>query len=276
MSVPIISIIMPVYNASQYIRDSIGSILNQTFQNFELIVIDDGSTDKSVSIIETFHDERIKMIKNRHDYIASLNIGLKRAQGEYLVRMDADDIMLPDRLGMQLNYMELHPSIAVCGSYAKRIGDATGIIKTETLHGRIITSMLLYNPINHPTVIIRRSSLGENMYSPGYPYAEDYKLWTDLVKKGLQFANIPNVLLFYRCSSTQVTNSKRNIMFQSTKKIQLEYAEHVIGLITAKTTWHIDFISQLVSQFKSGKISQFVFLQKVYFIYQSFLLYINV
>lgn len=271
MSDLFISVIMPVYNASLFIKEAIDSVLNQTYKNFELIIIDDGSTDDSVLIIKTFQDKRIKLIYNEHNFIDSLNIGLLVSHGKYIVRMDADDIMLPDRLNIQLNYMELHPNIAVSGSYAKKIGDSTGIVKTETSNSKIISSMLLYNPMTNPTVIFRRSLLGKHLYVFEYPYAEDYKLWTDMAKDGLEFANIPKVLLLYRCSSRQVTYAKREIMYRSTKKIQLEYAEYIVSLITTKYPLYFDSIYDLVYLFKVGCITQFTFLEKVYFIYQNFL-----
>ena len=105
-----ISVIMPVYNGARYLRECLDSILCQTFRNFELLIVDDGSTDDTCDIIRSYSDNRIRLIESRHDYIASCNLLLKEAKGKYLARMDADDIMMPDRLMAQYEYMEISPS----------------------------------------------------------------------------------------------------------------------------------------------------------------------
>lgn len=119
---PLVSIVLPMYNAGEYIADCIQSILEQTYQNYELIVIDDGSTDSSVAVVESFNDKRINLIRSSHNYIASLNLGLQRSNGKYIARMDADDRMFPFRLAEQVATMESNPSICVCASYMEIMG----------------------------------------------------------------------------------------------------------------------------------------------------------
>ncbi len=220
MNMPIISIIMPVYNSSQYIREAIDSIRQQTFADFELIVVDDGSIDNSVSIVNSYDDKRIRLLLNEHDFIGSLNLGVLEARGKYIARMDADDVMLADRLQKQVDYMEQHPEIHICGSWTEVFGAEEGIIRTATYHEEIVSTMLLHNAMIHPSVMIRKSVLENNLYQTGYPCAEDYKLWTELASKGFRFANIPEVLLKYRRSANQVTQTRQEEMFQSTFKIQ--------------------------------------------------------
>lgn len=111
-----ISIVMPTYNASKYVAEAIDSVLQQSFEDWELLIIDDGSTDNTVDIIHSYTDSRIRLICNEHDFIGSLKLGLQEASGKYIARMDADDIMHPDRLNIQYNIMEEEPEITVCGS----------------------------------------------------------------------------------------------------------------------------------------------------------------
>lgn len=110
-----ISVVMPVYNGAKHLRECLDSILSQTFGDFELLIVDDGSTDNTCEIIESYNDARICLIRNKHDYIASCNLLLSEARGKYIARMDADDIMMPDRLAYQYEYMESHPDVSVTG-----------------------------------------------------------------------------------------------------------------------------------------------------------------
>lgn len=263
MKYPVVSIIMSVYNAEMHLAESIENILNQTFHDFELIILNDGSTDNSESIIANYSDERIHAINREYDFIVSLNVGLEKAKGKYIARMDADDIMLPNRLFVQVAFMEAHPEIAVCGSFAEYFGTLVRIVNVEKNHREILLSMFTSNPLINPTVIIRRSALGKTRYVNSYPYAEDYKLWTDLVLQGLQFANIPQVLLRYRVSSSQISNVYRYQMDQSSKMIQLEYAEMIMDKVVDENPVYLDRYNYLVKLTNEGYISYKIFLNKV-------------
>lgn len=110
-----ISVCMSMYNVAPYVGECIDSILAQTFEDFELLIVDDGSDDDSAAIVRSYTDKRIKLIEREHDYIASLNYLLSHATGKYIARMDADDIMLPNRLERQFTYMETHPGVDILG-----------------------------------------------------------------------------------------------------------------------------------------------------------------
>ncbi len=242
-----ISIVLPFYNAEAYLSESIESIVNQTFQDFELLAIDDGSTDGSVSIVKSFDDKRIRLISLNHNFIESLNYGLKVSKGKYIVRMDADDIMLPKRLEVQHNFMEANLDIDVCGSWAQSFGNNNGTIKYESNHKTIISSLLLYCCMIHPTVIIRKTTLDQlGLNYLDYPYAEDYKLWTDLALAGARFENIPEVLLQYRSSSDQVTNKYKDKMSHSSYKIRMEYAEVLMNRICEEEERYLGIFEQAV------------------------------
>ena len=125
MSNPHVSVVMAVYNAQKYVSDAIESILCQTYNDFEFIIIEDGSSDESLKIIQSYSDPRIKVIRNKENLklIKSLNLGLQKACGRYIVRMDADDVSRPDRIEKQVNYMESHPDCVLCGTSYRTFGD---------------------------------------------------------------------------------------------------------------------------------------------------------
>jgi len=270
---PTVSIILPVYNAEAYLQDCLDSIIKQTFTDFELIVIDDDSTDHSVEIVKNFIDHRICIIKNKHDFIGSLNTGIHKSKGKYIARMDADDLMLPHRLQTQFDFMELHPEIDVCGSWADTFGEIHNIIRRPTEHADIVSSMLRSNPFMHPTIMMNRYRLLQSgcLYQYGYPCAEDYKLWTELAFKRFQFANIPEPLIRYRISTQQVTRIAEKDMLVSSAKIALEYAEGAIEQIIEKEERYSDFFNSLIELFNNELIGHEVLLQTIYPLYRNYL-----
>lgn len=232
---PSVSIVVPMYNAGAYLNDSIPSILTQTFADFELIVVDDGSTDNSVDIIKSYKDSRIVLLKNDHDFIRSLNCGMTAARGTYIARMDADDIMLPDRLKIQYEYMESHPEVDVCGGWMERLGNGEGVMQQPLSHNDILSTMLIHSPLYHPTVMMKREVVDnipiENdlrqCYRADYIYVEDYKLWVDLAVRDHKFANIPEIIVKYRMSEGQNTNRFATHMYNSSQRTRAEYLEYV-------------------------------------------------
>lgn len=256
--VPVISVVMPVYNANQeFLEEAIESVLNQSFSNFEFIIVDDGSTNSTLSYIENYKDPRIRIVKNEHDYIDSLNKGINEARGRYIARMDADDIMLPDRLAVQFEFMEENQQIDFCGTWAEYFGNQNDIVRTPTDHKDIAANLLLGSAMIHPTVMFRETVYKNNreLYPQGYPCAEDYKLWTELVKNNFHGANIDKVLLRYRRSNKQqtVVNYKKCIL--SSKRIQLNYIKYYLEKIVEKKEEHYDFASNLINSFNKNLIN---------------------
>jgi glycosyltransferase involved in cell wall biosynthesis len=255
-----ISIILPVYNAENYIQECIDSILGQIFTNFELIIINDGSTDNSREMINSYKDQRIKVMENQHNFIKALNLGIKYAEGKYIARMDADDIMLPHRLETQFNFMESNPDTDICGSWAEAFGMKNMMIKSPVDHIDIISNLILNNALLHPTVIMRKSSVCKypdypDLYEQTYLYAEDYRLWTELAMKGYKFANIPEVLLKYRSSETQVTSVNFQKMMSISRNIQKQYIEQVAEIIIEKDTDYYPIFSNAIELISCNKIS---------------------
>lgn len=222
---PTVSVIMPVYNAENYVNEAIESILGQSFTDFELIIIDDGSTDQSCTIIKKYYDPRIRFVRNETNckLIATLNKAIQLAQGKYIARMDADDISLPERLEKQVGFMEEHSSIAVCGTWVEIFGDCEPSFWRFTNNADSAKCMLLFGCcIVHPSVMLRKSMLDTGFsYSDLYPHGEDYALWTQIAQK-YKVTNIPEVLLKYRKSASQVSNKYANQQLTTTLKIQRE------------------------------------------------------
>lgn len=228
-----ISVVMPVYNAEKYLSMAIKSVLKQSYEDFELLIIDDGSNDNSVAVVRSFDDKRIQFIQNTHHFIDSLNIGLKEATGKYIARMDADDVMHLDRLKIQHAIMEEEPAITVCGTWMQHFGEN---IKEGTVgksHNGLIEfplcELLRGNFMAHPTVMIRRDFLkAHDIQYRNYPYAEDYHLWTEIAKRQGVFYIESQPLLYYRISADQVSHHKQKEQMNSSETIKKEIVEYLI------------------------------------------------
>jgi len=219
---PLISVLMPVYNGEKYIEEAIKSVLNQTFTDFELLIINDGSTDKTEEIIFSFEDKRIRYIKNETNLklIATLNKGISICSGKFIIRMDADDICEPQRFEKQIRFMEKHPDTGVCGTWAKVIdsqNNISGKIINPTTPEFISISLLFTIPLVHPSVCFRASVLKQNLYD-NVPHAEDYELWRRLNDQ-TKMANLPEYLLQYRWHNSNISKEKQTIQEDSKKMI---------------------------------------------------------
>lgn len=213
---PKISVIMSVYKEPvEWLHQSIDSILCQTFNDFEFIIISDNPSysegnallkdyaDKDKRIIVVFNENNIGLTK-------SLNKGLAIAKGEYIARMDADDVSLPERLEEQVEFLEKHQEIGVCGCIIEYIGNRSGIRKLPEKMEEMF--LFLESPFAHPTVIMRRVLCGETIkYDEDYAVSQDYALWTHLYKKGVVFYNIQKPLLKYRVNDQQIMSQKGHI-----------------------------------------------------------------
>jgi glycosyltransferase involved in cell wall biosynthesis len=271
---PFISVLMPVYNAASYLEDAIKSVLEQSFDDFEFLIINDGSTDDSLEIIEQQMDKRIRIINKKNNFIESLNMGLMEARGKYIARMDADDRMHSDRLKKQCKFMEANPDIDVCGTWAETFGTSVGAIQTHITHEELILAMLLYNPMIHPSIMMKKSIFDNDknlLYDYNYPSAEDYKLWTLLALKGYRFANIPEILFYYRISCQQVTANCRHEMDESTLKIQREYGENIMKKIINQEN-RLRFFFQVLIELSNNELMDFKQQQTIiYFLYKKIL-----
>lgn len=203
---------MPVFNNENYIKATIDSVLSQTFIDFEFLIINDGSQDKSVEIIESYSDPRIRLVHNdkNMNLVPTLNRGIELAKGEYIARIDADDIARPTRLEKQVALMDANPSVGLCGTWIELFDGASGIQEYATEHEEIKVNLLFTNSLAHPTVMIRKSMFVENNLQYKVFLSEDWDLWYR-ASFVLEIRNIPEVLLDYRISAgsyTQVFSAK--------------------------------------------------------------------
>lgn len=221
----LVTVLIPVYNGAMYLREAVESILNQTYRNFELLIIDDGSTDNSEEVILSFNDPRIRYLSNsiNQGLINTLNLGLRSAKGKYIARMDQDDISLPNRIEKQVDFLENNSEIGLVGTAFQIIGDEKYHAYYSD-HDHIKLAFVFYNSISHPTVMLRSEICKEHslFYHKEYIHAEDYKMWIDFVLK-TKIANIPEVLIKYRKHDTQICNVYSVPQQSMTIQIQKEY-----------------------------------------------------
>lgn len=207
----IVTVVMPVRNGAPHLGAAIRSILSQTVPALTLLIIDDGSTDGSISIARSFADPRIRVVEDgmNRGLAARLNQGLDEAATQFVARMDADDLSLPNRLERQLALMQAYPEVGICGSWY-------GTFTPETYHGHAIlptdhfhmaARTVFDSPIGHPTVVFNMNHMDKHglRYSQDVQHAEDYDLW-ERAHPLIRMRNVPEVLLHYRLHSTQVSS----------------------------------------------------------------------
>ena len=246
---PVISVLLSVFNNEKYIYESIRSVLCQTFENFELIIIDDASNDHTSEILASFTDPRIRISRNLNNQglTRSLNIGLELCKGKYIARMDSDDISHPDRFARQVDFLEKHPSIGVLGTDYERItsdGTHTGKVCTHRSDWELVHWMLNFeNPISHQTVCLRTNFIRQvGGYNENFRYTQDYDLWGKLARI-TYMANLPETLLFYRSGhENQISITNPN----SQKEYEIKIRQRIVSQLTGQT-YPLDIIQILNS-----------------------------
>lgn len=227
----LVTVLMPVYNGARYMRESIDSILTQTFPDFVFLIINDGSTDETEKIIFSYSDGRIRYIKNEINIglVATLNKGLDLIETEYLVRMDADDIAVPKRLEWQVGFMNKNTDIGLSGGLFEVFGNESGFPLIPLDNDTIKANLLFDNVICHPSVIIRNEVLKKNRIYFGVPFSyddnyghkilelEDYALWHKL-KLLAPFANLDKILIKYRREGQNLTAHRLDLILERKKK----------------------------------------------------------
>lgn len=232
MNNPKISVVMPVYNGERYLAEAIESILNQTFRDYEFIIVYDKSKDNSLQIIKSYimKDNRIKLIElDNKGLVYSLNTGVDLARGKYIARMDADDISLPERFEVQYNYLEDNPDVDILGAYIEVFGeDEVNKLSMEKRFNEEINENNLYPklvngcPIAHPSVMMRSEFAKEKRYNVDYSKMEDYELWVRAYKKGYTIRNVDKVLLRYRLHNDSKSYSEKEELFKYNIEFKLK------------------------------------------------------
>jgi len=229
---PKISVLLPVKNTEKYISEAIESVLKQTYQDYELLVYDDNSTDFTLEVVNSYTDPRIKVYSSTAGFIANLNSGIENATGSFIARIDADDMMHPNRLQTQLDIME-RLNVDVCSSWLVVFGDKINnyIEDYEKRNGIIKNALEEFSKTNyvaHSSVMVKREFLiKHNLRYMNYPHAEDYKLWSEVAKKGGVFYVEPQALTAYRFSIDQISRKNAQEVINQSKRIEDEIKEFI-------------------------------------------------
>lgn len=232
---PKVSVIMPVFNGEAYIEGAINSVLEQSLDDFELIIVNDGSSDHTLDLVNAFADKRIKLINRSENsgLAVTRNEGVAAASGQYVAMLDSDDTATPDRLEIQSGFLDHNRDIGVVGSWVNVLdekGHFTGEVwQLETCAEKMPAALLFHNCLAQSAVMIRRELLDSAPYRLDFPPAEDYDLWVRLAKT-TRLVNIPRALVNYRCHPAGVSRRKAEVAEACTKTVILAQLED-IGLL---------------------------------------------
>lgn len=210
-----VTILMPVYNGETHITEAVNSILSQTFEDFMLLILNDGSTDKTASIISSFRDPRINIINNPRNLglARTLNIGIKNTNSPFIARMDSDDISHRTRLQKQVDYLNYHHDVGLCGSHYCAFYESGKeiVVKPPESHHDILYALIFDNAFGHSTVMFRTEWLKQFRlaYNTNIRYAQDYELWVRMAAN-FRLANIPEVLVRYRIHAKNISTEHRS------------------------------------------------------------------
>lgn len=233
-STPLVSVVLPVYNGSAYLRESIDSILSQTYANIELIIINDGSKDKSEEICLSYKDIRIKYVFQANIGLAgTLNSGLKLCNGKYIARQDQDDISYKERFAKQVDFLEKNDSIILLGTRANIISETTAKFKAHnhaTNPAVLKFDLLFNNPFVHSTIMFRKNSIEKiGYYNTEKSIYEDYEFWSRFSLVG-DVANLPNILLDYRHHEKGLSKDKTYFKEDAIFNISLQNIKNLMGV----------------------------------------------
>jgi len=234
---------MPVYNAEKYLRESIDSIVDQTYTDWELVIINDGSTDSTQNIILSYNDDRIKYFENEKNMgvTKTLNKGIGLCKGNYIARFDADDVVHPNRLEAQVKFLDTHPNHIICGTAGVVVNEQDEVLRklrTISFDEGIKIKLLFSSPLSHPSVMIRKKILEQNPYSEDWKYIEDFELWQRIAPLG-KFANINKPYLRYRWHQENISVLRESQQVKSRDKIITEQLEKMgISPSAEDLKWH--------------------------------------
>lgn len=244
-----VTIILPVYNGERYLREAIDSVLAQTFRDFELWVVNDGSTDGSVAIVDSYDDFRVKRIDNLHNMglVATLNRAFAMAESPYIARMDQDDIWHERKLELQMALLESRPDVGVCGTSIHKFGDIDAVHIFPEESDELKVGLLFYCMMSHPSVVYRRSMLVETglIYRQDFYPAEDYKMWIDVLQHS-NIYNIPQPLVEYRQHGGQICRERKEEQIVLEKRLHEEQLRQIYPNPTEEElNFHLDRFTTL-------------------------------
>lgn len=236
-----ISIIIPLYNKAKFIGETIYSILNQEYSEFELIIVDDGSTDGSQEVVKNFKDSRIRFYQNESNTGTSAisNKLISLSESKYIIRIDADDIMMKNRIPIQINYMNENPDLVVSSGAVQCFGDDNAIWTWPETHDELFAGVLFRSPIIQPASIINKYNWlkGEFSYDINGPNtAEDWLLWYKIGKKS-KLGNVKDILIKYRVGDQNISGKAAG-NFYTGRKYMYDYIFNDLGLPSDKIDLH--------------------------------------
>lgn len=205
---PLVSVLLPNYNNGAYLQESIGTLLNQSFTDFEVIIVDDASADNSVEVIKSIKDQRIRLIQKETNsgIVDALNLAIENSTGKYMIRMDGDDLSLPGRFETLVTYMEQHPEVGVCSSKLQCFGARNNIVNANTNPKKLRAGLIHGVTTPHATCIYRKSFFDKHQvrYRNNFPHMEDYDLFFR-IKNLTTYGHIPTIFYMYRIYDKNVT-----------------------------------------------------------------------
>lgn len=223
---PLVSVLMPVYKTAPYLREAMDSMLAQTFTDYELIVLNDCSPDNAEEILDTYVDPRIvRYIGEKNVGLANvLNVGIGMARGKYIARMDSDDISMPNRLQVQVDFMNAHPEFGFVSVGMKEFGDGERVYSYNNDSEEIKFTALFYTPVLHASSMWRKKSFEGLLYNQAFVPSEDYELWTRALLKGIRMRNLPQVLYLYRRFPGQSASANNGEKHREAKLLYIQNA----------------------------------------------------
>ena len=220
---PELSVIMPAFNEELFLEEAIQSIRNQSFSDFQLIIVNDNSSDGTQEIIDRFvmSDPRVSCIQNATNLgpARSRNLAIECTNTPFIAFMDADDIAISTRFEKQLAFLKANPSIGVCGSWSIVFGDKKAVLSNDVDHKKIKVGFLSHCAVHNPTVLLRRSSLGDMRFDETMMVGEDYSLYSQLIAT-TKFHNLPEKLMYYRWHKNNISQTRINALHASERAIR--------------------------------------------------------
>lgn len=258
---PRVTVLLPTYQSGKYLSQTLDSIRKQTYKDFEILVIDDCSTDNTLSILSGVADLNLRIMNGRGKGLAdALNLGIISAQGEYIARMDADDLMTPDRLERQVEYLDTHPEVIVCGGWQQYFGNSSYLHAPSSEPNQCRANLIFRCDLCHSTLMLRKNVFVENNLYYDYRYAaEDFELWTRALNYG-DICNIPKILGYYRFEGQNITIAKMQNLKKQNGQIAAKTLKNELDIVLSDTQssyftgWSNPFYEE--ERFKDKKIRQ--------------------
>ena len=253
---PLITVVMPVYNGEKYLREALQSLVQQDFPHWTAIVVDDGSIDGSAEIARTFPDSRVRVhtCDTNQGISVALNVGIKLADTEFIARLDADDIALPQRLRIQSEFLQQNPGVGVVGTWAEVFGGRSMAIEPPTNHNQLVAEMLWRNPLVHSSVMLRKSALSQESgpYRSEWEPCEDYDLWARLCSQ-VEIAVIPQTLTRHRVHPDQISSTGHKADSEKEKRAAIALRHRAsLGFSLGRSVLPTSFLAANLPRFLSA------------------------